>query len=82
MSEPFHINVPKELVDSLYEQLVDINRPERMHDLRLLRWAFSKIMEELSDQPELMYDDDFYETLVRSMAIKIALEERNCFYSC
>ena len=81
MNEQMSIEVPVEMVDSLFDQFVDINRPERMHDLYAIRSAVADVLELFHDEPELIYDDEFYDKLVKTMAIKIALDERNCFYS-
>jgi hypothetical protein len=81
MTDKIRIEVPEDMVNNLCLQFSDINRPDRMHELHALRNAISIVLETLEKEPELIYDDDFYDDLTRSFAIKIALERMNCFYS-
>jgi len=62
-------------------QFSDINRPEKAHELQEVRNAISMVLELLDKEPELIYDDEFYDDLTRTFAMKIALERMNCFYS-
>lgn len=82
MNDRLAIEVPRDMVENLYIQFADMNRPERMHDLFAIRNAVGVVLQKFSEEPELIHDEDFYDDLVRTMAIKIALERRNCFYSC
>jgi len=81
MTQQISVEVPEDMVNNLCLQFSDINRPERSNELQALRHAVSLVFEMLDKEPELIYDDDFYDDLTRTFAIKIALERMNCFYS-
>lgn len=81
MTQQISVEVPEDMVNNLCLQFSDINRPERANELQALRHAVSLVFEMLDKEPELIYDDDFYDDLTRTFAIKIALERMNCFYS-
>jgi|FreactTroBogLake_1042271.scaffolds.fasta_scaffold04542_8 ribosomal 30S subunit maturation factor RimM len=75
------IEVTEDMVNNLCLQFSDINRPEKAHELQEVRNAISMVLELLDKEPELIYDDEFYDDLTRTFAMKIALERMNCFYS-
>ena len=81
MTEQLQIEVPEDMVNNLCMQFFDINRPEHMHELQAVRSAISQVFELLDKEPELIYDDEFYDDLTRTFAMKIVLERMNCFYS-
>jgi len=81
MNQQISIEVPEDMVNNLCMMLSDINRPEKMLELQELRESVAMVFELLDKEPELIYDDDFYDDLTRTFAVKIALERMNCFYS-
>ena len=81
MTDKIRIEVTEDMVNNLCLQFSDINRPEKAHELQEVRNAISMVLELLDKEPELIYDDEFYDDLTRTFAMKIALERMNCFYS-
>jgi hypothetical protein len=81
MTEKFSIEIPEDMIRNLSLEFSDINRPEKMHELHAIREAIATVFETLDEEPELIYDDDFYDDLTKSFAIKLVLERMNCFYS-
>lgn len=69
------------MVQEYYNMFWDIQTPEKRYALDQLKDAYGILIELLYEDPEIIEDEEFYEDLQRSFAVKEALERRNCFYN-
>ena len=74
----FHI--PDELVDEYASQFMPLKKWDNRGNLNILREDILDIFDVVMEDPEALYDPEFLEEFVQTLAMKQALQNLNILY--